>query len=85
MVSTGELSLETIRKWQDDNWAYSKMKEWIGKRGTDLKDVPRDFKSSYKNFRVEKNVLMYASHISDLAPVAVIPQTKADVVLEKCH
>ncbi|MGP1915783.1 MAG: hypothetical protein ACTS4Y_01650 [Candidatus Hodgkinia cicadicola] len=52
-----------IKKWQEENFVCRKMKEWISKCTGNNQKVPKEFKMCYKEFRVENNLLKYASHL----------------------
>ncbi|XP_054280442.1 uncharacterized protein LOC128998359 [Macrosteles quadrilineatus] len=80
-----DIDLELIKKWQNEDAACSRMKSWITNRYTNSEAVPFQFKTCYKNFRLEDSILMYKSHLSESSPVIVVPKSQAVRILEKYH
>lgn len=74
-----------MEKWQTEDVACSRTKEWIAKRSNDHRNIPPQFKMCYKNFRLENGVLMYLSNLSGSSPVVVVPKSQAKMILEKFH
>lgn len=85
MVFQEEFNLEILRKWQEEDKACKDMIQWIGRRDSHNYPVPKEFKMCYKNFRLEKGLLMYSSHISNMPSVVVVPRSHSMVILEKFH
>ena len=57
MVIEDGIETEVVKKWQDNDWACSNMKEWIMKWMMDCQLIPKQFKMCYKSFHVENNFM----------------------------
>lgn len=76
---------ELVEKWQTEDVACSRTKEWIAKRSNDHLNIPPQFRMCYKNFRLENGVLMYLLYLPSSSPVVVDPKSQAKMILEKFH
>lgn len=85
MALVKDIDTSTIKRWQAEDSACTEMMVWLNSCCTTSEGVPKEFKMCYKNFRLEQGVLMYSSHISNLASVIVIPKSRANEILGKFH
>ena len=79
------INSDLIKKWQSEDATCKAMMDWILKHTSNPRDVPQAFKMCYKQLRLEKGLLMYTSQLSDLSPVAVVPQSKVGIILKNFH